>query len=505
MLRKTVKDLGKHSLIYLIGGLASAMASIVLLPVYTRFLSKADYGILEIIDTTRYMLIIVLLAGFDPTMGKFYHGTEAEDEKRAAVSTAFAFVLTSAIFWTGCLFLMNDFLAERLLGGAGLAVFMNLGIVLLFAQAMQTTGETYLNIRKKSLLFVSLSLCKLTLNVGANLTFIIALRLGPKGMLYGELLSTGVTASILIGYLLRQNGLRVRFALLSPMLKFGLPFIPNALSASLMHRVDRYLLQELTSLADVGLYGVGFRFPFMLNFLMLSSFGRIWYASGMYDVAKQENYQQTHAKIATYFVSTYIICQYMLAVMAPTIIRVLAAPDYFEAWKVLQVIALACCFYSIHPFFTTAAFIKNKTWYLPISHLIPALLSIGLNWTMLPRFGYMAAAFTTIATYSLYSFLNYLICRAFYPIKFEFGRMAALLGVCVLVVGASDLFRLNYVIVEGVPILEGVKEVALAVLLPLGVAISPYLHGDEKQSLARELEKVHPQVARLYLKCSGAN
>ena len=83
--------------------------------------------------------------------------------------------------------------------------------------------------------------------------------------------------------------------------------------------------------------------------------------------------------------------------------------------------------------------------------------------------------------------------------------MAALLGVCVLVVGASDLFQLNSVIVEGVPILEGVKEVALAVLLPLGVAISPYLHIDEKQSLARELEKVHPQAARLYLKCSGAN
>ncbi len=494
MLRKTVKDLGKHSLIYLIGGVAGTLASIVLLPVYTRFLSKADYGILEMIDTSRYLLIIVLLAGFDPTMGKFYHTSNSEKEKQAVIGTAFIFIFTSAIFWAGCLFGLNRLLSERLLGSATFVSFINLGIVLLVVQAMQTTGETYLNIRKKSLFFAMLSLIKLTVNVTANLIFIIGLRLGPKGMLYGELLSSGMAAVVLITYLLRHNGLHFSFALFRPMLMFSLPFIPNALSTSVMHRVDRLLVQKFTSLADVGLYGVGYRFPFMLNFLILSSFGRIWYGASMYDIAKQEGSQETHAKITTYFVTLYMVGQYLLAILAPTIMRILTAPDYFESWKVMQIVALGCSLYSIHPFFTSGAFLKDKTWYLPISHVIPALLNIGLNWYFLPRYGYIAAAWVTVATYFAYSFLNYLICRAFYPIKFEFGRMGALLGICVLLVIGSDLLWLAH------PVLEGIKEVVLALLLPIWLFFGRYLTPDEKRSLAQEIEKIHPPLSRFYSK-----
>ncbi len=494
MLRNTVKDLGKHSLIYLIGGLAGTIASIILLPVYTRFLSKADYGIIEMIDTSRYLLIILLLAGFDPAMGKFYHASNSEAEKKQVIGTAFTVILISAICWSGCLFWLNTFLAEHLLGSAGLVSFINLGIILLAVQSMQTTGETYLNIRKKSLFFAILALIKLSLNVAANLTFLIGFGLGPKGMLYGELVSSGMAAIVLIGYLLRHNGMHFSVSLFRPMLTFSLPFIPNALSTSIMHRVDRYLVERFGSLADVGLYGVGYRFPFMLNFLILSSFGRVWYSASMYDIAKQEESRQIHAKITTYVVTVYVVGQYLLAIFAPTIMRILTAPDYFDAWKVMQIVALGCSFYSIHPFFTSGAFLKDKTWYLPISHIIPALINISLNWLLLPRYGYLAAAWVTVITYVSYSFLNYLICRAFYPITFEFRRLAWLFGGGIALVLLSDAAWLNN------PLLEALKECALAAMFPLVIIFGTYLAPDEKQSLSQELERVHPGIARFYMK-----
>ncbi|GAK59414.1 polysaccharide biosynthesis protein [Candidatus Vecturithrix granuli] len=492
MLRKTIKELGLHSIIYSLGGFASVIASIILLPIYTRFLSRTDYGIIEVIDTIRAQLIVILLAGFVPAMAKFYNEANSEDKKRDVVGTSFWFIVVSGLVWIALLFLFDNALAEQFLTSAKFVVYIDLGIILLFIQAFLTTGESYLNIRKKSQLFLIASLSRLGLNIAANLYFIIVLRLQARGMLYGELLSSVIVGIVLVGYLAKTNGLRFRSRLLVNMLKFGLPFIPTTFSATLMHKADRLLLPRFTSLQDVGVYGLGYRFPFMLNSLLLDSFGRIWYASVMYEIAAQKDYQKIYAKVTTYFVTVYVVAQYLLIIMAPTIVRILAAPEYFQAWKVVQVIGIGMCFYSFHNFFVTGAFIKNKTWYLPVSHILAACINIALNWYLLPRYGYMAAAWNTVITYLVFSILNFFLFRKVYPIPFEFGRLGFLLGIGIgLVLINNALFLQN-------SILEFFKELVFSTILPLLLVFGPYLEHDEKESLAEELKKIHPALASFY-------
>lgn len=492
MLRKTVQELGTHSFIYFLGGTASALASILLLPVYTRFLLKADYGILEIIDSSRYLLSYLLMAGFMPALAKFFHNADSEETQRAIVGTVLWCIFGLTGLWGISLFLYDTSLAKVLLGGAEFVIYIDLGIFLLLIQVILTTGENYLNIHKRSRLFLLASLSKLGLNVGTNLYGVVYLRLGAKGMLYGELLSTGIISSCLTLYIIRQNGLRFRRTLLAPMLKFGVPFIPNMLSAVLMHRVDRYLLQKFTTLSDVGIYGLGYKFPFMLNALLLDSFGRIWYSSVMYDVARQEDFQKMYAKITTYVVTLYVVCQYVLAVMASTVIKILAAPEYFAAWEIVQIVSLGLCFYSIYNFFVIGAYIKSYTWFLPISHLLAACINIGLNWYFLPRYGYIAAAWNTVLTYFSFSVLNFLIFRKKYPIPYEFGRLGVLFGTGIVLVVLNNLFTIQH---SG---LEALKQICFAAILPLILILGPYLDHAEKEGLYQELAKRAPKLAGIY-------
>lgn len=493
MLRKTIKELGFHSIIYMIGGVASSLASIVLLPVYTRYLTTEHYGILEIIDSVRSLLVIILLAGFIPAMAKFYKEAETPQQEKEVAGTTFWFVLCFSVLWAFILFAYNDLFAEKLFGNVEFVVFINLTIFLLLTQVLFTTGENFLNVRKRSMFFVLASLVKLGLNIIANLYFIVVLGLGVRGMLYGELLSMGIVGAFIIGYLIKESRLSFRFDILKKMFAFGLPFIPNLMSAALMHRADRYLLQRFCSLSDVGIYGIGYRFPFMLNFLLLQSFTRIWNASVMYDVAKHEDAPKTYAKIMTYFVTIYAVGQYMLVVMAPTIMKVLAAPEYFEAWKTFQIVGLGMVFYCLHNFFTIGAFIKDKTWYLPIAYMASAVINIALNWYLLPRYGYIAAAWNTAITYGIFSLLGYIVFRKIYPIPFEFKRLAYLLvlGICLTLINNS--FSLQSIV------LNGIKQFAFALLLPTILFIGPYLTQDEKQSLQKELHNIHPKLASLYI------
>ncbi len=471
MLRKTLKELGFHSFIYMLGGLASSIASIILLPVYTRFLTTTDYGILEIIDNIRGQLKVILLAGLMPAIAKFYKEADSENTQKGIVSTSFWFIFSFSLVWIICLFLFDKPSARYLLGGVELVLYIDLGIILLFIQAIFTTGNTYLNIRKLSKLFLITSLIKLALNIGANLYFIVALRLGAKGMLLGELISSGVIGIFLIAYLIAHNGAHFRFSLLGRMLKFGLPFIPNVFGAALMHGADRSLLRPWwPSVSDIGIYGLGYRFPFMLNFLILGSFGRIWNASVMYDVAKQEDHQRTYARITTYFMTLYVLCQYFLVIMAPTVIKVLAAPEYFQAWSVVQIIGLGMCFYSLHQFFITGAYIKSKTWYLPISYIVSALVNITLNWYFLPKYGYIAAAWDTAATYLTFSVVGFFLFRKIYPIPFEFRRLAFLFGTGIMLVLINDALYIQNTV------LECAKEILFAVSFPLILLFAPYLN-----------------------------
>lgn len=495
MLRKTVKELGFHSLIYMAGGIASTLASIILLPVYTRFLTTTDYGILEIIDNIRGQLVVILLAGLVPAMAKFYKEADSEDAQKEVIGTAWSFIFSSGLIWLICLFLFDKPSASFLLGNVEFVLYIDLGIILLFIQVIFTTGNTYLNIRKQSKLFLIVSLIKLCLNIGANLYFIVVLRLGAKGMLFGELLSSGLVGIFLAGYLVARNGIHFRVHILGRMLKFGLPFIPNLFSAGLMHSADRSVLRpRWPSVSDIGIYGLGYRFPFMLNFLILGSFGQIWNASVMYEVAKQEDHKKTYAKVTTYFMTVYVVCQYILVVMAPTVIKILAAPEYFQAWIIVQIVGLGMCFYTFHQFFTTGAFIKSKTWYLPISYTVSALLNIVLNWYFLPKYSYIAAAWDTVITYLTFSVVGFFIFRKIYPIPFEFRRLAFLFSTGIVLVLISNALHIQN------SVLECAKGIVFAALLPLILLFGPYLDQDERESLQEELQKIHPNLAFLYIK-----
>jgi len=484
MLLKIIKELGTHSLIYLSGSMVTILSSILLLPVYTRF-----YGILEIVDSIRGMLIIVMLAGFVPAMAKFYKTADTKDKQKEIISTSFWFILLSGFVWVMSLWAYDKTLAGLFFSDKELFIYIDLALALLFIEALIMVGINYLNIEKRSKASVIWTLSRLFLNIGANIYFIVFLRLGAKGMLYGNLLSSAAICIFLTIYWSTKNGLSFKFGILGRMLNFGLPFIPSTFCASLMHRVDRYLLQRLTSLSDVGLYGLGYKFPFMLNSLMLTSFGYIWNASILYEIAEQKDCYKIYAKIATYFITIFIICQYGLAVMAPTVVKLLAAPEYYEAWPIVQIVGLGLCFYCFHSFFVIGAFIKTKTWFLPISYTIAALVNIVLNCYFLPRYGYISAAWVTVITYFIFSFFGFVVFRQFYPIPFEFGRLGFLLFTSIsLVIVCNTLYFQN-------GILQFFKQVGFLITLPLILLFSSFLDQDERDKLYEISFKICPKAA----------
>lgn len=423
---KLSKSIFSHSILYSLTIISSSVASILLLPVYTRYLSQADYGILEVLTYTNGIFRIILISGFHTALSRFYHGEEVPDRKKKVVSTGIFFVFFSGLIGCYISYIFNNELANLILGDSSLTGYINLNLGILLADMMVTISGTFFIISKQPKVYVIYCLGRLVAAISGNLFFIVGLKLGAVGMLYGNLLSLGLVAVILTSHSLLINGLEIDASILIKLVKFGSPMIPAMLCATIMHNADRFLIRHYTSLSDVGIYGLGYRFPFMLSALVLESFNRVWTGSTMYELAKQPDAKDQYAKIATYFMVIFVLSQFALSVFSISVVRIFADSKFIMASRVIPIVALGLCFHAFYTFFNVGAFLKNKTWLLNFSYIPAAIVNVVGNIILLPRFGYMAAAWMTVATYSIFSLFAYFSCKGALDIPFEFRKLALL-------------------------------------------------------------------------------
>lgn len=493
-MRKILKELGSHSLTYLIGNVAISASSIVLLPLYTRYLSKSDYGAIEILDSLSSILLIIFMSGLGPAYGKFHYEATSEDEQKKVFGTTFWFVFLLSTAGTLGLAVFRAPLAKIFLGDSSMSNLMFVGLVTMWINPIYLLGTYYLNVRKMPGAFLVFSMSKFALNIAFNLLFIVKLDYGAMGMFIGDLLSSFFIGIWLYWTILAKHSLPIDVRFLKKAIVFAFPLVPSLLCAALMHRADRYLLKQYADLAVVGIYGIGYKFPFMLASLLLQSFGRIWGSSAQYEIAQQKNWKEIYSRVTTYFFSIIVVCEVSLGVVSHTVLRVLTTPEYYAASGIIQILAAGVCIYSLHNFFSVAATVKNKTWYLPISYSLAAITSIGLNYLLLPHFGYIAAAWVTVAAYTVFSVSIYLTLNRFYPVPYEFGRMGLLfaLGIAIMLLNMKIQFEsLHW---------EIGKEMAFLTVLPAFILFGPFLKKDEAEEFAALMGKFLPWVANAYRK-----
>jgi O-antigen/teichoic acid export membrane protein len=494
IMSKIFKELTSHSVLYMIGSVANLASSILLLPVYTRFLNKVDYGLLEMTDTINAFMLIILMSGFGPAVAKLFNDARDEKERKDVIGTIFTSSFVCGILWGIILYMFRSQLSVLLLGDDKFIPQMTIAIGVLIVSPAVTIGNYQFNLYKRPKSFVVVGLIRLVVNVSLNLFFIVHLRMGALGMLFGEFSTSILQALFFAVYIKIFNGLPFNILILKRALKFGLPFIPAMLGATIMHRADRYLVQNYCSLADMGLYGIGFRFPYMLSTIMISSFGQVWNSTGLYDVAKMKDGRIVQARLATYYFMLITLADLGLAFMGSTIIRVLTTSEYYPAFQVLQIISISMIIYSLHQFFYTGALVKNKPWLLPASYTIAAIVNVTLNILLLPKFGYMAAAWVSVATYSVFGAVLYFLCNPLYPIPYEFKRMGGLLSLGILLLIVNNKFMVsNWILDAG-------KQALLYLILPVFALFGPFLRNDEIIEFSQLLDKINPSVGAVYRK-----
>jgi O-antigen/teichoic acid export membrane protein len=430
-----LRRLGKHSAIYGLGGLVSRILAVLLLPLYTRYLSPSDYGKVETLIALTTVVGIALRMGIHSAFFRFYFDSTEPAARRLVLRTSFWFTMAMATAGLVGGLLLAAPIAEALFGSSDDSELVMAAFVGLWAGMNYEQLTSLFRVEERSVAFVSASLANILLTIGATLLLVVALDKGPIGVIVGNFTGTLIVYAVLVGYRREQLGLQFDRGLLREMNRFGVPLVPTALFLWVTNFSDRLFLVQLADTTEVGLYSVGVRIASAMV-LLLTAFRLAWPAFA-YSIDDDREARRTYAYVLTYLVALTTWVATGLALLSPWIVDWIAAPAFAESSRVVGPLAFAAVAFGAYIVVAIGIGRAKRTQFNWVVTGAAAAVNIALNLLLIPPYGMMGAAIATVAAYSTMFAGMVWWAQRIYPVPYQWRRVvtAAAAGLALVAVG----------------------------------------------------------------------
>ncbi|MFC1944897.1 oligosaccharide flippase family protein [Chloroflexota bacterium] len=441
--------LSKHTIIYGLGAAASYIVSFFLIPVYTRYLTPDDYGILAIFTASMPFAGVLLGLGLASALLRFYFNYNEEKERKEAISSVLLFLTVISFLFLLALIPARKQISLLIFGSDQYASsFLYISLIVV-CDIGNTVAFVVLRAREESKKYVAFFLAQCTVDAGLKVYFLVVLHRGVPGILEAQLISVSFLYLILVGSIIRGTGLKLSLTKLKAMLRFGLPLVPAGISTSVMLLSDRYLLQFLSTSHELGLYSLGCNLGGVIQALLITPFITAWFPF-MFDIAKEKNARQIYSSVLTYFVLVGMFGVLVISVLSQDFMRIMATPAFYDAYKVVPMLVFSRLLTGCYAVFAAGVYLENKTKYMPIIVGASALLNLGMNYLLIPSYGMMGAAAASVLSTLFMVIAMFFVSERLYPIKYDFGRVLKVFLSAILIYIASLYITNDSAVIEGV-------------------------------------------------------
>ena len=430
-----LRRLGRHSAIYGIGGLVSRIIAVILLPLYTRYLTPSDYGKIETLLALTTVMGLILRAGITSAFFRFYFDVEDDAGRLRVLRTSFWFTMGGGTLGLVLLLAFAGPVSTLLFGTASAANLVRAAGVALWATVNYEQMTSLFRVEERSVAFVCASLANVFLTIGITLLLVVGLEKGALGVIVGNFSGTLIVYLALLGYRREQLGLQFDRQLLREMNHFGLPLVPTALFLWITNFSDRFFLVKLADVSEAGLYSVGVRVASAMV-LLLTAFRMAWPAFA-YSIRDEREARLTYSYVLTYLTVITTWGALALTLLAPWLVDLLAAPRFADSASVVGPLAFATVSYGAYIVIAIGVGRARRTQFNWVVTGAAAVVNVALNFALIPTYGMMGAAIATVAAYTTMAVGMAWWSQKIYPVPYQWRRVAtaALAGVALAAAG----------------------------------------------------------------------
>lgn len=422
------RNLVSNTALFGISTFGARFLTFLLTPFYTRVLSSTEYGITDLLLQTGNLILPIAAVGI--TNAVIRYGLEETCDKNGVFTTGL--LVTLAGF---CLLMLVSPLLGQL---EFLSGYLWLVLLYVLAANVHSVCNQFARVLGYVRLFALDGILRTVLAIAFNILLLAVFPMGITGYMLANVLADGITTAFV--FLCAREWQYLRLSSVNrrdtaQMLRYSVPLVPTNLCSWIINISDRYLIALLIGNAATGIYAVANKIPTVL-LIVSNIFSSAWQLSALADQPKAEK--------ARFFSNVYSVYSAVALVAASGVIltaqlstRLLAAPDYFEAWRYVPVLTLATTFACLGTFLSSIYTVEQRSGATMGTTMLGAAANIVGNGLLIPLWGSMGAALSTLFSYLLIFFVRTLHTRSLLRIRWDVPRFLAgvfLLSVqCVLI------------------------------------------------------------------------
>lgn len=424
------KQLAKDSAVYGGADLISKVISFFTFPFIAKALSPESFGFLELILTSTALLGVIGNFGMNNAVQRFYWepGLEPSDRKE---------IVSSGFITQVLIFLVLLVIA----GGISMYVFPKLatvesftGVGLLAALLLMTGNQwtqyllDVIRLQFRAWSFLTISMISRALSALLGVIAVVFLGRGIDGLLGAQAIVVLLVLPLAL-FIIRKEFSISSFSLkwTKELLSYGYPFIFSALAFWIFTSQDRWMLASFSSVEEVGIYSVSFRFASVILFVS-AAFGQAWSPIAMkIRMDHPELYPKIYGDVLMILLFGMTLIAGVIGLFSGEIIHLLMGADYANSALPMILLSLAIVFQSSQQITGIGISLEKKT--ILFAHLswVTAAINFGLNWILIPQYGALGASWATMASYFFLTGSYFFFTQRLHPIRIDWFRLILIL------------------------------------------------------------------------------
>ena len=460
--RAALRKLVGASAVYGFGSVLVRGLAFLLLPLYTRYLSPSEYGVVALAATGTVVLGLIYPLGLRGAISRTWYEEGPLEDRRARVGTLWIAMMLAAAAMALTLDRAGPRLAGALLPEVPFDPYLRLAVWTALLSVFAITPLVLLQAQERPRPYVALTVGSALVTTALSVWLVVRGG-GAEGYLRGALLGAGLAAVPSLWLTLRQVRPVFRRGVLLPALAFGLPLVPHAVAGWALEMSDRAILTRFLPLHDVGVYSLGYQLGAAMG-LLTNAFNAAW-VPFLFGALKAEG-AAAHprlARLVTYYAFALCFVGLGWSLLVEHALPLLAGPRFQEAYRITPWVVGGYVFGGLYFVPTNLLFWQRRTRIIPLVTLAAGAANVGLNLWLVPRAGAIAAAWSTLAAYGILLLLTWLGAERHHPFPYEYRRLGLMAGL------ALALFLAGQLLPFPGPALEVAGRVLLWLAFPLGL------------------------------------
>ncbi|OAD91127.1 polysaccharide biosynthesis protein [Aequorivita soesokkakensis] len=443
------KKLFKQTFIYGLATVLPRVLSVILVPLYVKVLLPEEYGIYSTVMAFLILGNVLLSYGMETAFFRFV--TKDKSQQKIVQSTTLTSLTVSTLFFLGITLLFRNYIAEV---SEFKPEYVTYGLLILALDALVVLPFVWFRANEKPMIYATIKIFNVVINLLFNLFFLLMLPKLAESSSYwnslwfpdnkvayvfiANLIASAVTLLVLLP-LYVKIGFGFSKNIWKQMMKYAIPVLIAGIAFSINEAFDRillkYLLPENVAETQVGLYSACYKLGMFMTLFVMAF--RLGIEPFFFNHSGHENAKNTYATITKYFTLFGCLILLVVVVYIDVFKRILIPnSQYWEALKIVPLILLANLFLGIYHNLSVWYKVTDRTKFGAYISVFAAIVTLVLNYVLIPIIGYMGSAIATLAAYGSMMVLSYLYGRKYYDVPYEAKKIS---GYLLLAIGFSAI------------------------------------------------------------------